>query len=80
MEEANKEDVMAERTPEEAAKRVGESVNRQGNKQALRRMERGRQFSGRDDTGRPWGRSTARFASGVNPQESITGDLYLPRG
>ena len=65
---------------EPAARYVGQSVNRQGNKQALRRMERGRQFSGRDDTGRPWGRSTARFASGVNPQESITGDLYLPRG
>jgi hypothetical protein len=66
--------------PEAGAKYVGESVNRQGNKQALRRTERGRQFAGHDKNGRPFGRSTARFASGVDPQESITGDLYLPRG
>jgi len=32
------------------------------------------------ENGRPAGSSTARYASGVNPQESITGDLYLPRG
>jgi hypothetical protein len=74
------EDDMARAEPEPAARYVGESVNRQGNKQALRRMERGRLFVGRDDTGRPRGRSTARFSSGVNPQESITGDLYLPPG
>ena len=66
--------------PEPGAKYVGVSVNRQGNKQALRRQERGRRYEGEDENGRPWGRSTARFASGVNPQESITGDLYLPRG
>ena len=71
---------MARTEPDPAARYVGQSVNRQGNKQALRRRERGRQFAGKDDNGRPWGRSTARFASGVNPQESITGDLYLPRG
>jgi hypothetical protein len=66
--------------PEAATKYVGESVNRQGNKLALRRTERGRRFAGRDEQGRPFGRSTARFSSGVDPQESITGDLYLPRG
>ena len=72
---------MAQRAePDAGAKYVGESVNRQGNQQALRRTERGRTFEGRDEQGRPVGRSTARFATGVNPQESITGDLYLPRG
>ena len=66
--------------PEPATKYVGESVNRQGNKQALRKTERGRRFKGHDENGRPAGYSTARFSSGVNPQESITGELYLPRG
>ena len=66
--------------PDPATKYVGVSVNRQGNKQALRKVERGRRFKGQDENGRPVGYSTARYASGVNPQESITGDLYLPRG
>jgi hypothetical protein len=60
--------------PSKAAKHVGQSLNAQGNTRALRMKEAGRVFKHREGADRPVGTSTARFASGVRPLESITGD------
>ena len=64
--------------PTKGAALVGDSVNAQGNEIALRKEEPGRIREGKGEAGRPRARATARFVSGVNPLESITGP-YLPR-
>jgi len=60
--------------PSKAAKYVGQSINAQGNEMALNKREKGRIFQKRQGANRPVGVSTARFYSGVNPLESITGE------
>ncbi len=66
--------------PSKAAKHVGESINAQGNTRAFRAKEAGRVFKREEGADRPVGTSTARFASGVRPLESITSDpeQHLP--
>jgi hypothetical protein len=64
--------------PTKGASLVGQSVNAQGNERALRRREPGRVFTEVRGSQRPAGRSCARFATGVNPLESVTG-TFLPR-
>jgi hypothetical protein len=64
--------------PSKGAKYVGHSINAQGNKRALRLTEKGRIFQEEEGADRPVGTSTARFASGVNPLESITSEGHLP--
>lgn len=66
--------------PSKAAKYVGQSINAQGNTRAFRVKEAGRIFKEEEGADRPVGTSTARFASGVRPLESITSDpeKHLP--
>jgi len=66
--------------PSKAAKYVGQSINAQGNTRAFRLKEKGRIFKKEEGADRPVGTSTARFASGVRPLESVTGDpeLHMP--
>jgi hypothetical protein len=64
--------------PAKGAEHVGESINARGNELALRKREAGRVFDGKQGPDRPAGRSTARFVTGVNPLDSVTG-TFLPR-
>ncbi len=60
--------------PSKAAKYVGQSINAQGNERALGKREKGRRFHEEEGAERPVGTSTARFFSGVNPLDSVTGE------
>ena len=65
--------------PDSATKHVGESINKQGNELAFHKKEPGRVLRKIKGAGRPAGMSSARYATGVNPQESITDGPYWPR-
>ncbi|MCU1457031.1 MAG: hypothetical protein JWL73_1123 [Actinomycetia bacterium] len=65
--------------PTKGAFLVGKSINAQGNELAFERREPGRVFETVKGADRPAGRSTARWVSGVNELDSVTGDVYLPR-
>lgn len=65
--------------PDKGAKYVGQSINAKGNERAFAHKEAGRVPEGRESAGRPVGSATARYATGIDPQESVTGSPYLPR-
>ena len=66
--------------PDPATAFVGQSINQQGNMLAFKRREPGRIWRRIKDAGRPEGFSTARFSTGVNPEEPINDSPYWPRG
>jgi hypothetical protein len=65
--------------PDPATKWVGQSINQQGNTLALRKREPGRIWRRLRDSGRPIAYSSARFSTGVNPEDPINDTPYWPR-
>lgn len=65
--------------PDPATRFVGQSVNQQGNTLALRKREPGRIWRKLQGADRPAAFSSARFVTGVNPEEPINDSPYWPR-
>jgi hypothetical protein len=65
--------------PDRATRWVGQSINQQGNMLALKKNEPGRIWRRTRDSGRPVGYSSARFSTGVNPEDPINDSPYWPR-
>jgi hypothetical protein len=65
--------------PDPATAFVGQSINQQGNMLAFKRREPGRIWRKIKEGGRPVGFSTARFSTGVNPEDPINDSPYWPR-
>lgn len=68
--------------PDRAARLVGQSINSQGNELAFKKRAAGREDSGDGASpgsgGRPASGVSARYSTGVNPLESVSGP-YLHR-
>lgn len=65
--------------PDPATQFVGQSINQQGNMLAFKRKEPGRIWRRVQGADRPAGLSTARYSTGVLPEDPINDAPYWPR-